>query len=67
MVDEESILSTQQAADELGVTAHYVRVLCQEGRLACFKLSREWLVKRSSLEAFKATRRSRGRPPKQDE
>ena len=61
---EDDILSTEQVADLLGVSPHYVRTLCHDGRLNCFKLSREWLITRASVEEYQRTRRPPGRPPK---
>ena len=64
MPTEDDILNTKQAADLLGVKPHYVRTLCQDDRLECFKLGRDWLIMRASLEEYQRTRRPPGRPPK---
>jgi excisionase family DNA binding protein len=64
MLDDENILSTEQVASILGVSTHYVRVLCQSGRLDCFKLGREWLIRRAGVEEYQRTRRPPGRPHK---
>jgi excisionase family DNA binding protein len=46
------LLSTQEAADILGVTSSRVRQLCAEGALPCQKLGRDWFLKRSDVKAF---------------
>jgi excisionase family DNA binding protein len=46
------LLSTQEAADILGVTSSRVRQLCAEGALPCQKLGRDWFVKRSDVVKF---------------
>ena len=62
MPNEDDIISTKQAAAILNVSTHRVRVLCQKGRLDCFKLGREWLIRLESVESYE--RGQPGRPPK---
>lgn len=52
-----------EAALELGVTSQQVRQLVKQGRLQAERLSaRLYLVERQSVEAYKHSRRSAGRP-----
>ena len=66
-MDKPDVLSVKQVAEELDLSETYVRELCQQSRLSAFKLSDVWLIPRSGLEQFKATRRPPGRPPKSSE
>lgn len=51
MIDPEYITSAQ-AAEQLGYTIQHVRRLIGQGRLAGFKLGRDWVVSRTSVEAM---------------
>jgi len=59
------ILSPEQAAQELGITAGTVRQYCDQGRLGR-KWGRVWLITREELDQFKAKRRPAGRPRKKE-
>lgn len=49
------MLTTQEAADELGLTQSRVRQLRIDGHFPwAQKLGRDWLIPRSDVEAFKA-------------
>jgi len=56
------LLTTEQAAGELGVTPQHVRLLIRQGKIAAEKAGRDWLIERKKL-----VRRPRGRPAKLDE
>jgi excisionase family DNA binding protein len=55
------ILSTTEAARELGISADRVRALIQSGRLPAHKLSREWAIMRSDLDPVRDRRPGRPR------
>ena len=56
------MISTNEAAKELGVTVHRVRVLIREGRLPAEKIGRDWIIRWSDLDLVRV--RKPGRPPK---
>lgn len=56
------MLTTQQAAERLGVTAGRIRQLIVEGRLPAVKLGRDNFIKASDLKLVE--NRQTGRPPK---
>jgi excisionase family DNA binding protein len=60
-----NILSPEQAAQELGITAGTVRQYCEQGRLGR-KWGRVWLITREEFDQFKAERRPPGRPRKKE-
>lgn len=64
-LDPDAMIPTAQAARELGLQSDSrVRQLIAEGKLVATKLGRDWLIKRSDLDAVrerpKAGRPSRG-------
>jgi excisionase family DNA binding protein len=65
-LNEPDFISTKQAAEILDLSVQYVRDLCLDGRMNCFKLpgGRDWLIPRSEVEEYQRTRRPPGRPPK---
>lgn len=60
--DVDEMLSSSEAADELGVTSVRIRELLDEGRLDGFRASRSRYVWRSSVERRKAEAPGAGRP-----
>jgi len=46
------VCSSDEAAELLDCTPAWVKVLCQQGRLAAKKFSREWIICRASVLAF---------------
>ena len=56
-----NLLTTAEAAAELGVTAVRVRQLCQEGRLG-EEFGDRWVITREEIERFKQIPRINGRP-----
>ena len=58
---ENEMITTKQAAQELGVTLHRVRVLIWEGRLPAKKFGRDWVIRKSDLDLVRV--RKPGRPP----
>ena len=60
----ETLLTTSQAADFLGVSSSRIRQLIIEERLPATKVGRDQLIKKGDLEAFSEIPRQRtGRPP----
>ena len=57
------MISTNEAAQELGVTVHRVRVLIKEERLPAQKIGRDWIIRWSDLDRVRV--RKPGRPPKE--
>jgi excisionase family DNA binding protein len=53
------VLSTEQAAVELGISADRVRALIGAQRLPAYKLSREWAIMRKDLERVRVRRPGR--------
>ena len=46
------LISSAEAADELSYTVQHVRRLVREGRLTGYKIGRDWLVSRESVQAY---------------
>ncbi len=47
-------LTVAEAAEVSGYCQQYIRALCRADKLICVKVGRSIIVKRSSLEAWKA-------------
>ena len=61
------LITTQQAAKILGLSARRVRELAAAEALPAVAVGRDWLFEPAVVARFKATpRRGRGRPPKDD-
>ena len=58
------MLTTQEAASELGIKPARVRQLILAGRLVAEKHGRDWLINPDDLDAVRI--RKPGRPPKAD-
>lgn len=58
------LLTTNDVAQELGVSRIRVLQLIGEGRLAAEKMGRDWVIKREALAAVKD--RKMGRPRKEE-
>ena len=56
------VMTTDEVAEELGVTVGYVSRLCKTGRLRAVKRQGVWLVDRDSVVRWRRTKRGRGRP-----
>lgn len=56
------LLTTADAARELGVRVRWVRRMCQQGRLGELVGGR-YVIRRAELQEFKCHPRRRGRPP----
>jgi excisionase family DNA binding protein len=59
------LLTTQQVAEKLGVTAGRVRQMIVDGQLPAIKMGRDNFIKESDLRLVES--RKVGRPPKQAE
>jgi excisionase family DNA binding protein len=58
----DELLTTQQAAERLGITDSRVRQLVLEGRLPAQKFGRSNMIRAADLKAVEGIKR--GRPPK---
>jgi excisionase family DNA binding protein len=58
----DELLTTQQAAERLGITDSRVRQLVLEGRLQAQKFGRSNMIRAADLKAVEGIKR--GRPPK---
>ena len=59
------MLTTQEAAERLGVTQSWIRRLIRDRRLAAIKHGRDYLIEIGDFEAFtKLPREKTGRPAK---
>lgn len=59
-----SLLTSAQAAEELGVTADRVYALIRAGRLKAEKFGNVWMIREKDLDAVRD--RKPGRPRKKD-
>ncbi|OAI54028.1 hypothetical protein AYO44_03865 [Planctomycetaceae bacterium SCGC AG-212-F19] len=57
-------LSTQQAAEALGVNDSRIRQLVRAGLLKAEKVGRDWLIPPAEVQRLKANPLPKGRPPK---
>jgi len=60
-MDSNTLLTTKEAAESLGVNRSRVRQFILEGRLLAQKVGRDWIIKEEDLES--ARDRKPGRPP----
>lgn len=58
-----NLLSTNQAAEQLGISARRVRMLIEEGTLTAQQIGREWVIEAHALAGVKVYGKA-GRPPK---
>lgn len=64
---EPQMLTSEQAAEMLGVTVSRVDKLAKEGRFkGARKLGRDWRIPRKAVEEHKATRKT-GRPARTEQ
>jgi len=59
------MLTTNEAAEQLGVTRRRVLAFITAGRLPANKCGRDWFVHESDLAAFAAKPRKPGKPRKE--
>lgn len=55
-------LTTQQAAQELGVSQRRIQAMIHDGRLVAQRLGPYWVITHEQLEKVRV--RKKGRPPK---
>jgi len=60
----EEWITTQEAAEILGVTPHHITHLLRIGKLKGRKFVRDWMVYRISVEEYAASNRKPGPKPK---
>ena len=57
---DKKLLSCKMAADRLGLSTVYIRMLCRTGRIKAEKLSKDWLIPLSSIRNIKRQRKQKG-------
>jgi excisionase family DNA binding protein len=63
-MEDDVLLTTQQAAEALGVTVARVRQLAQAGTLPATRIGRDWVIRRADVAIAAARRTKRGRVPR---
>ena len=63
-VNTDNLLTTDQAAEILGLEPGSVKKYCQSGKIAALKLGRSWMIPKHSLKGFSSNRKAVGRPKK---
>jgi len=58
----DELLSTQEAAQQLGISERRVRQLCEDGKLPARKLGSNWFIHPSSVDLDEVKNRRPGRP-----
>ncbi len=56
------LMSVNEAADRLGLSAAMVRHYCSAGKIIAQKVGRDWAIRRREVERFAAAPRQSGRP-----
>jgi excisionase family DNA binding protein len=59
------MLTTKQAATELGIQPGSVKKLCQRHILKAERIGRDWLIDEAEVERYKVERRNAGRPKRE--
>jgi excisionase family DNA binding protein len=62
----EEWITTQEAAEIIGVTRNHVRYLVAHGRVEAKRFGRAWMISRSSSEEYATTERKPGPKPERD-
>lgn len=62
LISSNSMLTTTEAATELGIKPDSVKHLCQRKVLRGERHGRDWLISREELDRYKTDRKTRGRP-----
>lgn len=60
----DDMLTTQRAAERLGISVRRVQALIKSSQLPATKLGRDWVIRADDLEAFAKLPRHTGRPGK---
>ncbi len=56
----QEVMTTREAAEELGYTIQHTRLLIRQGHIEAAKFGRDWLVVRESVVEYKAGQENRG-------
>ncbi len=56
----ENLITTSEAAEISGYTAHFIRTLAGQGRIEAVKKGKIWLIRRDSLLAYCAEMKQKG-------
>jgi excisionase family DNA binding protein len=60
VIEQKDLLTASEAMREFGYNNAYLIRLIKSGDLEGFKLGNQWVIRRSSLEAYKAHPKPRG-------
>ena len=55
----QELMTTHEAAEDLGYTVQHTRLLIRQGKIEASKFGRDWLVVRESVVEYKAGQDSR--------
>ena len=58
----DNLITANEASKIYGVSAIYIRKLCQRGKLTARNFGGSWVISRSSADAYFAKPRKKGRP-----
>ena len=64
-MEEKQLYTTEEAAEELNVTANHIRKMIERGQTHPSKLGRIYVFTREEKERLRTNRRPPGRPKKQ--
>ena len=56
----QELMTTQEAAKNLGYTVQHTRLLIRQGQIEASKFGRDWLVVRESVVQYKTNQESQG-------
>lgn len=57
----QALMTTREAAEDLGYTIQHTRLLIRQGKIEASKFGRDWLVVRESVVEYKAGQENGGR------
>lgn len=57
----QALMTTREAAEDLGYTIQHTRLLIRQGKIEASKFGRDWLVVRESVVEYKTGQENSGR------
>lgn len=57
----QALMTTREAAEDLGYTIQHTRLLIRQGKIEASKFGRDWLVVRESVVEYKVGQENSGR------
>ena len=58
-----NLLTTNEAAVQLGLDPSLIRRYCREGRIEAQQVGRDWVIEQEALDTFAEIPRKVGKPP----